>query len=64
MRSWARRALAAGWLAGVALSAWALEPATPLAEYARQAWVMENGLPQDTVQALVQTRDGFVWLCR
>ena len=62
MRSWARRALAAGWLAGVALSAWALEPATPLAEYARQAWVMENGLPQDTVQALVQTRDGFVWI--
>lgn len=23
---------------------------------------MENGLPQDTVQALVQTRDGFVWV--
>jgi ligand-binding sensor domain-containing protein len=23
---------------------------------------MENGLPQNTVQALVQTRDGFVWL--
>ncbi len=23
---------------------------------------MENGLPQNTVQAIVQTRDGFVWL--
>ena len=23
---------------------------------------MENGLPQNTVQALLQTRDGFVWL--
>ena len=23
---------------------------------------MENGLPQNTVQALIQTRDGFVWL--
>jgi ligand-binding sensor domain-containing protein/signal transduction histidine kinase len=23
---------------------------------------MENGLPQNTVQALVQTRDGFIWL--
>jgi ligand-binding sensor domain-containing protein len=23
---------------------------------------MENGLPQNTVQALVQTKDGFVWL--
>ncbi|MDE3061828.1 MAG: hypothetical protein KGJ51_02100 [Acidobacteriota bacterium] len=62
MRGWARRALAGWWLAGAALSGWALEPATPLAEYARQAWVMENGLPQDTVQALTQTRDGFVWI--
>ena len=23
---------------------------------------MENGLPQNTVQTLTQTRDGFVWL--
>src|ERR1039458_2711685 len=44
------------------LSAWALEPSTSLANYGRQAWVIENGLPQNTVQALVQTRDGFVWL--
>ena len=47
-------------LAGSA--ALALEPTTPLASYGRQSWVMENGLPQNTVQALVQTRDGFVWL--
>ena len=40
----------------------ALEPATPLANFGRQAWVMENGLPQNTVQALMQTHDGFVWL--
>jgi signal transduction histidine kinase/ligand-binding sensor domain-containing protein len=40
----------------------ALEPSTPLANYGRQTWVMENGLPQNTVQALVQTRNGFVWL--
>jgi signal transduction histidine kinase/ligand-binding sensor domain-containing protein len=40
----------------------ALEPSTPLANYGRQAWVMENGLPQNTVQTLVQTRQGFVWL--
>ncbi len=45
-----------------ALVAWPLEPTTPLAEYGRQAWVMENGLPQNTVHALVQTRDGFLWL--
>src|SRR5215471_8778772 len=40
----------------------ALEPSTSLASYGRQAWVMENGLPQNTVQALAQTRDGFIWL--
>jgi len=40
----------------------ALEPSTPLASYGRQAWGMENGLPQNTVQALVQTNDGFLWL--
>jgi signal transduction histidine kinase/ligand-binding sensor domain-containing protein len=40
----------------------ALEPNTSLANYGRQAWAMENGLPQNTVQALAQTKDGFVWL--
>lgn len=40
----------------------ALQPSTPLAGYARQAWAMESGLPQNSVQAMVQTRDGFLWL--
>ena len=40
----------------------AVEPTTPVANLGRQAWAMESGLPQNTVQALVQTRDGFVWL--
>jgi signal transduction histidine kinase/ligand-binding sensor domain-containing protein len=55
-----------GWLvfvllAASALSGWALEPSTPLGGYGRQAWVMENGLPQNTIQALVQARSGFIW---
>lgn len=40
---------------------WGLEPSTPLDNFARQSWAMESGLPQNTVQALAQTRDGFVW---
>jgi signal transduction histidine kinase/ligand-binding sensor domain-containing protein len=40
----------------------AVEPSTLLANYARQTWAMENGLPQNTVQALTQTQDGFIWL--
>jgi signal transduction histidine kinase len=43
-------------------AAHALEPTTPLANYNRQSWVMENGLPQNTVQALAQTADGYLWM--
>lgn len=49
-------------LLACAVTAGGLEPATPLASYGRQSWVLENGLPQNTVQALAQTRDGFIWL--
>jgi signal transduction histidine kinase/ligand-binding sensor domain-containing protein len=54
--------LATALLLGCGRSGLALEPTIPLANYGRQAWGMENGLPQNTVQALLQTRDGFVWL--
>jgi len=53
-------ALGSAALSGAAAAA--LEPSTPLAGYARQAWAMESGLPQNSVQAMVQTRDGFLWL--
>ena len=43
-------------------AAYALEPTTPLANLNRQGWVMENGLPQNTIHALAQTADGFLWL--
>jgi signal transduction histidine kinase/ligand-binding sensor domain-containing protein len=49
-------------LLGTALGGRALEPTTALADYGRQSWAMENGLPQNTVHAVAQTRDGFVWL--
>ena len=55
-------ATSAAFLLAGALAAKALEPTTPLAGCARQSWVMENGLPQNTVQALAQTPDGFVWI--
>jgi hypothetical protein len=46
-----------GLLFGVSVAP-ALEPSTPLASYGHQAWVMENGLPQNTVQAIAQTANG------
>jgi len=56
------RWLVAALLVASSLPEFALEPSTPLANYGRQSWVMENGLPQNTVQAMVQTKNGFVWL--
>ncbi|MCU0236945.1 MAG: diguanylate cyclase [Acidobacteria bacterium] len=40
----------------------ALDPALELDEYAVERYTTENGLPQSSVMALVQTRDGYLWL--
>ena len=40
----------------------ALTAAKPLREYSRQSWQTESGLPQNTVHAVLQTRDGFLWI--
>ncbi|MCG3194609.1 MAG: Sensor histidine kinase RcsC [Thermoanaerobaculia bacterium] len=43
-------------------------PATPLdpgrvpSQYLLQSWQAEQGLPQDTVQAITQTPDGYLWV--
>jgi len=39
----------------------ALNPNKNLNEFGNQVWLTENGLPQNTVQAIVQTRDGYLW---
>jgi signal transduction histidine kinase/ligand-binding sensor domain-containing protein len=40
----------------------ALVPTTPLNSMNRQRWAMENGLPQNTIHAIAQTSDGYLWL--
>jgi ligand-binding sensor domain-containing protein/serine phosphatase RsbU (regulator of sigma subunit) len=40
----------------------ALDPATPITAYIHDIWRSKDGLPQDTVQAIAQTRDGYLWL--
>ncbi|HEX8702270.1 MAG TPA: two-component regulator propeller domain-containing protein, partial [Myxococcaceae bacterium] len=42
--------------------AWALEPEKPLGQFSHRAWQTEEGLPQNTVQALAQTPDGYLWI--
>jgi signal transduction histidine kinase/streptogramin lyase len=47
------------WLASGAL---ALDPRKSLTQYSRTIWTQERGLPQDTIRAITQTKDGYLWL--
>src|SRR5688572_17377799 len=40
----------------------ALDPNRSLNEFGHQVWTTENGLPQNTVQTIVQTQDGYLWI--
>ncbi len=40
----------------------AVDPARSLTQYAHDVWRSEDGLPQNSVTAIVQTRDGYLWL--
>ena len=42
-------------------SALALDPAKAITQYMQTAWTSESGLPQNTVQTLTQTSDGYLW---
>lgn len=42
-------------------AAWCLDPNQGLRHYGYQSWQTDSGLPQNTVHAVVQTRDGFLW---
>jgi ligand-binding sensor domain-containing protein/signal transduction histidine kinase len=49
-------------LASGARTAHALDPAQSLRQYGQQLWQTDNGLPQNTVHAICQTHDGYLWL--
>src|SRR5215471_12969589 len=40
----------------------ALNPRKALTQYTRTAWTQADGLPQDTIRAITQTADGYLWL--
>src|SRR5581483_5755975 len=44
------------------VSTYALNPSKALTQYSVTVWSQQNGLPQDTVRAITQTPDGFLWL--
>lgn len=40
----------------------ALDPARPLPQLSQKVWRIEEGLPENFVRTLLQTRDGYIWL--
>lgn len=49
------------WL-GVASPAASLDPNRPVTQYVLRTWGVEDGLPESTAQAALQTRDGYLWI--
>ncbi len=57
------RALVGGLaLLALASASPALEPSKAITQYPRDAWTIEDGLPQSTVQAILQARRGDLWI--
>ena len=48
----------------LASGAFALSLDSPreLSQFGHEVWLTENGLPQNTVHAIAQTRDGYIWI--
>jgi len=46
----------------VATAAFALDPHRALTQSRLSAWTSESGLPQATIDAIVQTTDGYLWM--
>ncbi|NOY06540.1 MAG: PAS domain S-box protein [Chlorobi bacterium] len=39
-----------------------IDPDRALTQFPHQVWKVEDGLPQNSIQAILQTRDGYIWL--
>jgi ligand-binding sensor domain-containing protein/signal transduction histidine kinase len=40
----------------------ALDPHRQLGQFGAREWQTENGLPQNSVHSIIQTRDGYIWV--
>jgi signal transduction histidine kinase/ligand-binding sensor domain-containing protein len=59
---YARTTVSVALWCALACPALALNPSRTLTQYTRTVWTQEHGLPQDTVRAIAQTKDGYLWL--
>jgi ligand-binding sensor domain-containing protein len=46
----------------VARGGWALDPLRPIEQYPIETWSTDEGIPQSSVQALLQSSDGYLWI--
>ena len=46
----------------IATTAFAIDPTRALTQARMKVWTSESGLPQNTIDAIVQTRDGYLWM--
>ena len=49
-------------LLNTSATAQALDSPRELSQLGHEVWLTENGLPQNTVHAIAQTRDGYIWI--
>ena len=49
-------------LLGSSWTTFALDSRRELSQFNHEVWLTENGLPQNTVHAIAQTRDGYIWI--
>lgn len=49
-------------LAATTESLRAIDPHRSLKDYGHQTWQTDNGLPENTVHSILQSRDGYLWL--
>src|SRR5215472_19055513 len=51
--------LSGTWFSNIA---WARGPSQRINQYVHNSWRSEDGLPQNSVDAILQTRDGYLWV--
>jgi len=59
---WARRVIATLGMLGLTSPVWALDATRKPTQYTLQKWDAGTGLPHESIQALVQTPDGYLWM--
>jgi ligand-binding sensor domain-containing protein len=45
----------------LSVPAWGLNPRLALTQFGHDVWTTSNGLPHDSVRAIAQTPDGYLW---